>query len=116
MTMLGFEFYHVALNAEGTEDATAAANWLSTIFNIPMSTTSKGYLGPNFEIMNGGKGVGTHGHIGIKTNFLDRAMAYLSRLGVEFDESSLTYDAKGKPKFVYIKGEILGFAFHLVQK
>ena len=64
-----------------------------------------------------GKGPGTHGHIGIRTHFVDRAMAYFKRLGFEFDESSITYDEKsGKPKFVYFKDEISGFAVHLVQK
>ena len=44
-------------------------------------------------------------------------MAYFTRMGFEFDESSITYDAKsGKPKFVYFKDEICGFAVHLVQK
>ena len=61
--------------------------------------------------------VGRCGHIAIKTNFVDRAMAYFKRMGFEFDESSITYDEKtGKPKFVYFKEEICGFAIHLLQK
>jgi 2-dehydro-3-deoxyphosphogluconate aldolase/(4S)-4-hydroxy-2-oxoglutarate aldolase len=115
LTMLGFEFYHVGINAENEEESKKAAAWLTTLFGIPMADGRKSYMGDNFEIMKF-VGVGSKGHIGIKTNFLDRAMAYLSRLGVEFDESSITYNDAGKPKFVYIKGEILGFAFHLVQK
>ena len=64
-----------------------------------------------------GKGPGTHGHIAIRTNFVDRAMAYFKRMGFEFDESTVTYDDKtGKPKFVYFKEEVAGFAIHLVQK
>ena len=63
------------------------------------------------------EGPGKHGHIGISTNFVDRAMAYFKRMGFEFDESSITYDEKtGKPKFVYFKDEVAGFAIHLVQK
>ena len=39
------------------------------------------------------------------------------RMGIEFDESTITYDEKtGKPKFVYFKDEIAGFAIHLLQK
>ena len=115
MTMLGFEFYHVGINAENRDEAEKAAKWLTTLFGIAMPEGNRNFMGPNFEIMKE-KGMGTHGHIGIKTNFLDRAMAYLKRIGVEFDEDTITYNDKGKPKFVYIKGEILGFAFHLVQK
>lgn len=63
------------------------------------------------------KGPGKCGHIGIRTNFVDRTMAYFKRMGFEFDESTVTYDEKsGKPKFVYFKDEICGFAIHLVQK
>lgn len=114
-TMLGFEFYHVGINSEDWEDAAKNAKLLSALFNIPMPETSKGYMGPGFEIM-AGKGPGTKGHIGIKTNFVDRAMAYLSRLGVEFDEESITRFPDGRPKFVYLKNEMLGFAIHLVEK
>lgn len=114
-TMLGFEFYHVGLNGADEGEGAKAAELFSTLFRIPMAKTSKGYMGPGVEIMSG-NGRGTHGHIGIKTNFVDRAMVYLGRLGVAFDEDSITYDDKGKPKFVYLKDEVLGFAIHLVQK
>ncbi|MCQ2386210.1 MAG: bifunctional 4-hydroxy-2-oxoglutarate aldolase/2-dehydro-3-deoxy-phosphogluconate aldolase [Clostridia bacterium] len=115
MTMLDFEFYHVAFNAENRQEAKAAADFLSAAFDIPMTEGEINFIGPDFEIMKNG-GRGTKGHVGIKTAFLDRAMAYLSRIGVEFDTDTLTYTPEGKPKFVYIKGEILGFAFHLIQK
>ena len=114
-TMLGFEFYHVGINAENQAEADKSAKLLSNLFNIPMGETSKGYMGPGVELMANG-GPGTKGHIGIKTNFVDRAMAYLGRLGVEFLPETVTYDKDGKPKFVYLKDEFLGFAIHLVQK
>ena len=38
------------------------------------------------------------------------------RMGFAFDESTITYDDKtGKPKFVYFKDEICGFAIHLLK-
>ena len=43
-------------------------------------------------------------------------MAYFKRCGFAFDESTITYFDNGKPKFVYFKDEICGFAFHLIQK
>ena len=83
----------------------------------PTRETSKSiFAGDAFEFMHG-RGPGKCGHIGIRTYFVDRAIAYFKRLGFEFDESSITYDDKtGKPKFVYFKDEICGFAIHLVQK
>ena len=38
------------------------------------------------------------------------------RCGVAIDESTITYNEAGKPKFVYLQDEICGFAFHLIQK
>ncbi|MBQ2948413.1 MAG: hypothetical protein IJD94_05490, partial [Clostridia bacterium] len=58
---------------------------------------------------------GAKGHIGIKTNFIERAKAYMERQGFEFDETSANYK-DGKLKAIYFKDEIAGFALHLVQK
>ena len=61
--------------------------------------------------------LGKNGHIAIRTNYIDRAVNYLSSvLGVEFDESTAETDAKGKLKAIYMKEEIGGFAVHLVNK
>ena len=115
--MLGLEFVHVGINGESKDEAMKAAKLFELMFGMPVRETSKSvFAGDAFEFMNQ-KGPGTHGHIGIRTHFVDRAMAYFKRLGFEFDESSVTYDEKsGKPKFVYFKDEVAGFAIHLVQK
>ena len=115
--MLGLEFVHIGINGESKEEAMKSAKLFELMFGMPVRETSKSvFAGNEFEFMNA-KGPGTHGHIGIRTHFVDRAMAYFKRLGFEFDESSVTYDEKsGKPKFVYFKDEIAGFAIHLVQK
>ena len=115
--MLGLEFTHIGINNENKEEAERSTKLFELMFGLPVRETSKSFFtGEEFEFMHG-KGPGRCGHIGIRTNFVDRAIAYFSRLGFEFDESSITYDEKsGKPKFVYFKDEISGFAVHLVQK
>ena len=115
--MLGLEFTHMGINNENAEEAQKGAKLFELMFGMPLRETSKSiFAGDAFEFMCG-KGPGKCGHIGIRTNFVDRAMAYFKRMGFEFDEESVTYDAKsGKPKFVYFKDEICGFAVHLVQK
>ena len=115
--MLGLEFTHMGINTENKEEAEKSAKLFELLFGMPVKETSKSYFaGDAFEFMMG-KGPGKCGHIGIKTHFVDRAIAYFKRMGFEFDESSITYDDKtGKPKFVYFKDEIAGFAVHLVQK
>ena len=56
------------------------------------------------------------GHIGLRTNYLERAVSYLENMGVEFIEESKKYNAKGGLQVIYLKEEIGGFAVHLVQK
>ena len=115
--MLGLEFIHMGINNDNKEEAEKAAKLFELMFGLSTKETSKSYFAGNeFEFMFG-KGPGTHGHIAIRTNFVDRAMAYFTRMGFEFDESTIAYDDKtGKPKFVYFKDEIAGFAIHLLQK
>ncbi len=115
--MLGLEFVHMGINNECAEEAEKGAKLFELMFGMPLRTTSKSiFAGDAFEFMLG-KGPGRCGHIAIRTNFVDRAIAYFERLGFEFDKNSITYDDKtGKPKFAYFKDEICGFAIHLVQK
>ena len=55
------------------------------------------------------------GHVGIRTNYIERAVAYLQLKGIELDMEHAKYK-NGKLNLVYIKKEMGGFAFHLVQK
>ena len=66
-----------------------------------------------FEIMKK-PGRGTHGHIAIGCNNVDRAIYHLSQRGVKFDLDSKVVK-NGKTIACYFADEIAGFAFHLVQ-
>ena len=115
-SMLGFEFAHIGINTECKEEAERAAKLFDVMFGMPIRETSKSYFaGSSFELMMK-PGPGKYGHIGIKTNFVDRAIAYFERLGFAFDPESIVYAENGKPKFAYFKDEIAGFAIHLLQK
>ena len=115
-SMLGFEFAHIGINTECKEEAERAAKLFDVMFGMPNRETSKSYFaGSAFELMMT-PGPGKYGHIGIKTNFVDRAIAYFERLGFAFDPESIVYAENGKPKFAYFKDEIAGFAVHIVAK
>ena len=61
--------------------------------------------------------LGKNGHIAIRTNYIERAINYLTTvLGVEFNEESVIKDEKGALRAIYLQEEIGGFAVHLVQK
>lgn len=111
--MLGFKFGHIAINSENEGMAKMVADMFTKAFNfsqleIPVSYFCTG----NIEVMKNG-GRGTLGHIAIKTNYMDKAIAYLERQGIELDYDTIKYDKKGKPEFIYLKDEIGGFAVHL---
>ena len=115
-TMLGFEFLHLGMNNENEEEARKGATLLSSLFGGALKEGEKGiFVGESFEVMKS-MGRGTKGHIAIRTNFLDRAVAYFERMGVEFDKDTVTYFDDGRPKFIYFKEEICGFAIHLIEK
>ena len=60
--------------------------------------------------------LGKNGHIAVKTNYIERAVNYLSTvLGVEFNEESAKFKGD-KMTAIYLADEIGGFAVHLVQK
>ena len=116
-TMLGFELAHVGVNAENEEEAVKAANRFAFIFGMPAKVgNSSVFAGSALEVMKTPY-LGKNGHIAVKTNYIERAVNYLSTVpGVEFNEESAKRDAKGNLKAIYLKEEIGGFAIHLVQK
>ena len=116
-TMLGFELAHVGVNAENEEEAVKAANRFAFIFGMPAKVgNSSVFAGSALEVMKSPY-LGKNGHIAVKTNYIERAVNYLSTvLGVEFNEESAKRDAKGNLKAISLKEEIGGFAIHLVQK
>ena len=116
-TMLGFELAHVGVNAENEEEAVKVANRFAFIFGMPAKVgNSSVFAGSALEVMKTPY-LGKNGHIAVKTNYIERAVNYLSTvLGAEFNEESAKRDAKGNLKAIYLKEEIGGFSVHLLQK
>lgn len=116
-TMLGFELAHIGVNAANEEEAEKAAKRFGFLFGMPVKVGgSSVFAGTAVEVMKKPY-LGTNGHIAIRTNYIERAMNYMTTvLGAEFDENTAKKDAKGNLKAIYLKEEIGGFAVHLVQK
>ena len=113
--MLGFELRHVGINSGNPEQAQKDAEKLAKLLNWPVKPgNSSVFAGVGFECMKE-PGRGEKGHIAIATNFIRRAKWHLEQLGYEFDESSIK-EKNGKMTAIYLKDDICGFAFHLVQK
>lgn len=114
--MLGLELGHIGINSANPEEAAATAGMLAALLNKKNAEGNSSYFvgAKEFEIMKN-PGRGTHGHIAVKCNNIDRAVYHLGLRGVEFDMDSMV-NKNGKNIAVYLKGEVGGFAIHLVQK
>ncbi|MDR0723549.1 MAG: bifunctional 4-hydroxy-2-oxoglutarate aldolase/2-dehydro-3-deoxy-phosphogluconate aldolase [Treponema sp.] len=113
---LGFSVVHWGINTENAEDAAQAADRFSTLFGFSAQAgTNSIFAGAALEVMKA-QGPGTHGHIAIGTSSVPRAISYLERQGVRFNQDSIRRDPKGKVTFIYLQDEIAGFALHVVQK
>ena len=113
--MLGFEVRHVGVNLASEAEAEELADKFADMFGFEKKVgNSSIFSGTGFELMKNG-GRGTHGHIAIATNYIERAIYHLERRGFKFDKDSAVVK-DGKLKAIYFEGEFGGFGVHLVQK
>ena len=112
-TMLGFSLGHVGINCVDLDEASSVANQFSNIFGLDYKMgNSSIFAGEAVEVMKS-QFLGQKGHIAINTNSVDRAVAYLSEMGISFNESTRKTSPDGKTKAIYLTEEIGGFAIHL---
>lgn len=114
--MLGLELGHIGINCADDAEAMKTAETLGSLLSMAVAPgNSSIFVGKKeFEIMKK-PGRGTHGHIAIKCNNIDRAVYHLSNRGVKFAMDSMV-NKNGKNIAVYLADEVAGFAIHLVQK
>ena len=113
--MLGLEIAHVGINSADEAEAMDTATKLCKLLGWTMKVGNKSiFAGTGIEVMKM-PFRGEKGHIGIRTNFIERAKAYLERQGFAFDEESANVK-DGQLKAIYLKDDIAGFAIHLMQK
>ena len=114
--MLGLELGHIGINCADDAEAMKTAELLGGLLSKAVATGNSSIFVGNkeFEIMKK-PGRGTHGHIAIKCNSVDRAVYHLGQRGVKFDMDSMV-NKNGKNIAIYLADEVAGFAIHLVQK
>ena len=113
--LLGLELRHVGINSGSPEQAMQDAQKLCCLMGLAVKDgNSSTFAGDAFECMKK-PGRGTNGHIAIACNNVARARWHLERKGFAFDDASANIK-DGKLKAIYLKDEIAGFAFHLLQK
>ena len=113
--MLGLSIRHLGINCADEEEAAKTAKTLCAMFDWDYKPgNSSIFAGTAVECMKEPY-LGTHGHLAVGTNNIDRAIYHLGLRGVEFDESTRKTKPNGKTVAIYLKGEFSGFAVHLVQ-
>ena len=114
-TSLGFEIAHVGMNTENGETAMAVAREYEAVFGFGVKEgNSSTFAGTGIEVMKS-MYLGKNGHLAVRTNQIGRAIAYLEKRGYEVDMGTAKYKGD-QMTAVYLKGEIGGFAVHLLQK
>lgn len=113
--MLGFEISHVGINAENDIEAESFAKQFSNLFNFSIYENDFSiFMDKSIEIMKKIY-LGKHGHIAIKTNYIERAINYIEAMGGSFNNATIE-EENGKFKSIFLKEEIGGYAIQLVQK
>ncbi len=112
---LGYETAHIGINTESEDASMDVCRILKDAFGFETKAgNSSNFASSSIEVMKS-KYLGTNGHIAVRTNNMDCAIADLEERGYRVDMTTLK--TKGTKKTaVYLKDEIGGFAIHLLAK
>ena len=113
--VMGFELAHVGVNCESADESLAVCEELEKAFDFEVKTgNSSNFASTGVEVMKS-MYLGKNGHLAVRTNKIETAVAELEKRGFAVDMDTAKY--KGDRMIaVYLKNEIGGFAIHLLQK
>lgn len=112
---LGYEIAHVGINCPDNEASMAVCKQFEKAFGfVTKEGSSSNFASSGIEVMKE-KYLGANGHLAVRTNNIERAIADLEKKGFTIDPATAKY--KGETMIaVYLKEEFGGFAVHLLQK
>lgn len=111
-----FRVIHIGVNCGDAEKTKQTADLFTKMFGFSQSDTPVSiFSSDGIELMKSA-GRGKNGHIAVGTSDILGAKKYLEGLGFEFDESSAALDKDGNLYLIYIKGDFMGFAVHLINR
>ena len=112
---MGFEIAHVGVNTPDEPTAMETAQQFNAVMGAGVKDgNSSAFVGSGIEVMKS-MYLGSNGHLAVKTNNIGRAIAHLEKKGFCADMDTAKYKGD-KMVAIYLKGEIGGFAVHLLQK
>jgi 2-dehydro-3-deoxyphosphogluconate aldolase/(4S)-4-hydroxy-2-oxoglutarate aldolase len=114
MALHGFSFAHLGINDASAEAAAKDAESFSSLFGFsPKDGNSSIFMSDVVEIMKKPY-LGERGHIAIRCNSVERALAYFRDKGIGSLADTVKSD-KGSIKAGYLDLSIGGFAIHLLR-
>lgn len=112
---LGLGFVHMGINQPDATKSKEVASIYADLFQLPLFLyDTSDFAGSLIEVTKG-NGLGTHGHIGILTNNLERAIYFFEQKGYRMDQNTARI-RDGHMFAIYLEGEFGGFAVHLLEK
>ncbi|MGM9554099.1 MAG: bifunctional 4-hydroxy-2-oxoglutarate aldolase/2-dehydro-3-deoxy-phosphogluconate aldolase [Faecousia sp.] len=113
--VLGFEVAHVGINCADAEASAEVCRLLQDAFGFETKEgNSSNFSTSSIEVMKSDY-LGKNGHIAIRTNRINAAIAELEKRGYTVEPETAKYKGE-KMIAVYLKKEFGGFAVHLLQK
>lgn len=109
----GFDIAHVGINTKDERESSQLADLFCSMFSKERKEFDGAFFaGDMIEVIKGSF-LGTHGHIAVNTNDIDRAVTYFQRNHVAFNQSTRSVNDKGQMVSIYFAEEFGGFAVHL---
>jgi 2-dehydro-3-deoxyphosphogluconate aldolase / (4S)-4-hydroxy-2-oxoglutarate aldolase len=110
----GFSLAHVGVNGSGPEDAAGSSASLASLFDlVPKEGSSSIFVSETIELLKSPY-LGDKGHLAIRCNDCERALARLRLSGIGPLAGTARED-RGRIKSVYLDLAIGGFAVHLLR-
>lgn len=115
LALHGFALAHVGLNNADEEGGRKTAGLLASLFGFALQEgTSSIFTADRGLEVTKRTFPGSHGHLGIRCNDVERAVAHFRSRGVGTKADSAVMD-KGRIKAIYLEMEVGGFALHLLR-
>ena len=113
--LLGFELAHIGINGPDPDTAMEIAEKFQAAFDFAVKPgNSSNFAGAGVEVMKSPY-LGKNGHIAVRTNKMESAIAELEKRGFVVDMDTAKFKGD-RMTAVYLRDEIGGFAVHLLQK
>lgn len=112
---LGYELAHIGVNAKDEKEASSVSKDFASCFSLDVKEGNSSIFASSVMEVMKTPYLGKNGHIAIRTNDVECAIADLESRGFKVDESTMKMKGE-RINTVYLKNEIGGFAVHLLQK